>query len=161
MTLLRQMMLAVFRRLPTALSKWIVFLLKRKYVVGVVAVVQNDRGECLFLHHTYRRKRPWRLPGGLKERHEEPFATVVRELREEANMTVRPVRVIGVSQSEITLDILVLCELVEAGPFRVNEEIDALAWADPFTGPFEVPEDQKRMLAEVLTAKEQLPGLLR
>jgi 8-oxo-dGTP pyrophosphatase MutT (NUDIX family) len=161
MTLLRQMMLAVFRLLPTSLSKWIVFLLKRKYVVGVVAVVPNGRGECLFLHHTYRRKRPWRLPGGLKERREEPFATVVRELREEANMTVRPLRVIGVSQSEITLDILVLCELLETGPFQVNEEIDAFAWADPFAGPFELPEDQKRVLAEVLTTEARVspPGV--
>lgn len=157
MTLLRRLMLTVFRFLPTWFSKWIVFLLKRKYVVGVVAVVPNERGECLFLRHTYRRKRPWRLPGGLKERNEEPFATVVRELREEANMTVRPLRVIGVTQSEITLDIVVLCELLEARAFRVNEEIDAFTWADPLSGPFEVPEDQKRVIAGALKKEEEPP----
>ncbi len=132
----------VFRWLPTWISKWVVFWLKRKYVIGVVAVVPNAEGQFLFLHHTYRKRRAWRLPGGLKERREEPFVTAVRELEEEANIRVEPVQVIGVQQSEITLDIAVLCTLVEIGPFTANAEIDAVVWVKPSEADFEIPIEQ-------------------
>ncbi|MHB1683390.1 MAG: NUDIX hydrolase [Bacilli bacterium] len=146
MTWLNRVAIWIFGLLPGWLSKWIVFWLKRKYVVGVVAVLPNERGEFLFLHHTYRRKRPWRLPGGLKERDERPFDTVVREMREEANMTVRPLQVIAVSPSEITLDVAVLCQLVKAGSFLPNAEIDGLQWVDPAHAPFDIPEEQREFL---------------
>ena len=141
-----RLVLWLFRLLPSWLAKWGIFLLKRKYVIGAVAIVPNERGECLFLHHTYRRKRPWRLPGGLKERREHAFATVVRELQEEANITVRPLCVVGVTQSDITFDIVVLCECVRVGAFAPNAEIDGLVWEDPFAAPFEVPEDQRQLI---------------
>ncbi len=146
MAWLNRVSVRIFGLLPAWLSKWIVFWLKRKYVIGVVAVVPNDRGEFLFLHHTYRRKRPWRLPGGLKERGERPFDTVVREMREEANMTVRPIQVIAVSPSEITLDVAVLCRLVETGSFAPNAEIDAFQWVDPARAAFDIPGEQREFL---------------
>ncbi len=146
MTWLNRVIIWIFGLLPGWLSKWFVFWLKRKYVIGVVAVVPNERGEFLFLHHTYRRKRPWRLPGGLKERNERPFDTVVREMREEVNMAVRPLQVIAVSSSEITFDVAVLCKLVEAGPFAPNAEIDDWQWVDPVRAAFDIPGEQREFL---------------
>lgn len=140
----------LIRFLPSFVLKWGVFLLKRKYVIGVVAIVPNDSGEVLFLHHTYRQKRAWRLPGGLKERREDPFATAEREMKEEANMTVRALQVVGVHQADITFDILVLCERVLEHPFEPNAEIDDFVWANPFFTPFEVPEGQLRAIETAL-----------
>lgn len=139
---LRKLTLVAFRLLPSWISKWAVFWLKRKFVIGVVAVLPDADGRFLFLHHTYRRKRPWRLPGGLKERHEDIFATVVRELFEEANLTVRALQVVAVQPSEITLDVAVLCELVEARPFVPNDEVDDYVWVHPEEASFPIPEEQ-------------------
>ncbi|MCY0877192.1 MAG: NUDIX hydrolase [Firmicutes bacterium] len=144
---LRKWTLVAFRVLPVWISKWAVFWLKRKFVVGVVAVLPDAQGRFLFLHHTYRKKRPWRLPGGLKERHEDIFTTVVRELKEEANLTVRAIQVVAVQPSEITLDVAVLCELLEDAPFIPNEEIDDFVWVDPEQANFVIPEEQLGFIA--------------
>ena len=152
--LLRRLMVRIFSILPQWMAKWAVYTIKRKYVIGVVAYLPNERGEFLFLRHTYRRKRPWRLPGGLKEAGEDAFATIVRELKEEANLVVRPLQVIGVTQSDITLDICVMCELLEERPFVPNEEIDAFMWVDPFAAPFPVPRDQLELIRLALRLRD-------
>lgn len=145
----------LIRYLPMWMIKWAVFFVKRKYVIGVVGIVPNRRGEVLFLHHTYRRSRPWRLPGGLKERHEEPFATAERELLEEAGVSVRALQVVGVHQADITLDIVVLCELVREGVFTPNAEVDGLMWVDVANAPFEVPHEQVGMIQRALEIHSQ------
>ena len=152
--LLQRLVIRLFSVLPQWVAKWAVYTLKRKYVIGVVAYLPNERGEFLFLRHTYRRKRPWRLPGGLQEAREDAFSAIARELLEEANIVVRPLQVIGVTQSDITLDICVMCELVEERPFVANAEIDALTWADPFAAPFPVPRDQLELIRLVLRLRE-------
>jgi len=155
-SLMRRAVLGAFRVLPGGLTKWAVFWLKRKYVIGVVAVVADERGRFLFLHHTYRKKRAWRLPGGLKERHEDVFVTACRELKEEANLTVQALQVIAVEPAEVTMDIAVLCEVKATGPFIVNDEIDDLAWLDPEEATFEIPPEQLRFIAvarQVLLAR--------
>jgi 8-oxo-dGTP pyrophosphatase MutT (NUDIX family) len=137
---------AVLLRLLRVAPEWVVrcgvFALKRKYVLGAVAVVINDRDEFLFLHHTYRRRYAWRLPGGLVERREDPLDTVVRELQEEARMTVRPITVVGVHPADVTLDIGVLCELVRADEFQVNAEVDAFMWVVPERATFAIKSEQ-------------------
>lgn len=158
LTRIRRIMLAIYRMLPAWLAKWAVYALKRKYVIGVVGIVPNERGECLFLRHTYRRKRPWRLPGGLKERREAPFVTIVRELMEEANVTVRPLQVVDVNPSDVTLDITILCELEKIDPFVPNEEIDDLMWVDPHRAPFEIPVDQLQVIDCALQLRARLRG---
>ncbi|MCY0870434.1 MAG: NUDIX hydrolase [Firmicutes bacterium] len=137
---------AVLLRLLRLAPEWVVrcavFVMKRKYVLGAVAIVVNDRGEFLFLHHTYRRRYAWRLPGGLVERRENPLETVVRELQEEARMTVRPIAVVAVHPADVTLDIGILCELVQADEFQVNAEVDALTWVVPEQAPFAIKSEQ-------------------
>lgn len=150
--------LVAFRALPVWLTKWAVYWLKRKYVIGVVAVVADESGRFLFLHHTYRKKRAWRLPGGLKERHEDVMTTARREMKEEANLLVRPIQVVAVQPSEITLDIAVLCELEESGPFLPNDEIDAFVWLRPEEADFEIPPEQLAFIAiarQVLSVRAQ------
>lgn len=151
--MMQRLVVTVFRWLPNWLSKWIVYLCKRKYVIGVVGVVFDAQGRFLLLHHTYRRKHPWRLPGGLKERHELPFETVVRELEEEANILVRPLQVIAVEPSEVTLDVAVICEMVMQRPFIPNHEVDDAMWVDVDDLPFALPKEQVQFLA---TAKAWL-----
>jgi 8-oxo-dGTP diphosphatase len=71
-----------------ASARWVQTLLFPRFLVGVVAVIQNDQGEVLFLRHTYRGNRPWGLPSGWMERGEQPADALRRELSEEAGLQV-------------------------------------------------------------------------
>ena len=55
--------------------------------VGAAAIITNDRGGILLVHHTYG-PRNWELPGGGREAGEPAAGTVVREVREETELTV-------------------------------------------------------------------------
>ena len=143
----RKMVVAVYRALPQSLSHLVVYWIKPKYVIGVVALVSNDAGRLLVLHHTYGRRYTWRFPGGVKERHEHPYLTVERELREEANIQARAIKVLGVFETPTTFDVAVLCEAVDIQPFRRNEEVDDCRWIDPVQhSEVKLPSEQELMI---------------
>ncbi len=134
------------RHLPAWVVSLAIYILKPKVVVGVVAVVPKGDGTFLFLHHTYRKQYAWRLPGGLAERHEEPFETAVRELYEEANILTKAVSVLDVRRSYGTLDVAVLCTVESQLPFTKNIEVDDFLWVDPHHAPFAIGKDQMAFL---------------
>jgi ADP-ribose pyrophosphatase YjhB (NUDIX family) len=113
------------------LGRWPAFqqillrLLYPSFLVGVVAVVFDDRGRALLFHHTYRRVRPWSLPGGWMGRGEEPEAALEREFREEANLTIaveRPLRALAVAVHP-NFEVIYRARLV-GGEFRPSVEVD-------------------------------------
>ena len=116
--------------------------MKPKYVIAVVALVADDAGRLLVLHHTYGKKYRWRFPGGIKERHEHPFETAERELMEEANMEVKAKQLVGIAKSYATFDIAVYCELVRALPFTGNAEVDDMRWIHPEESEITIPSEQ-------------------
>lgn len=70
-----------FQRLQTRLLH-VYFRLKRGMTLGVRAAVLNDRGEVFLVRHTYTPG--WHLPGGGVEVGETMVDALVKELREEA-----------------------------------------------------------------------------
>ena len=83
---LRRTLYAAFRQLPPSAQQLAIRLCAAKVTYGACAVILDSRGRVLLTHHTYRRWRPWGLPGGLIERAEQPYAAVERELREELGL---------------------------------------------------------------------------
>ncbi len=74
---------------PSPVVRWLLlrwFLLRRAMLLGARAAVLNDRGEVLLVRHTYAPG--WSFPGGGVERGETAEAAVVKELREEAGVTL-------------------------------------------------------------------------
>ena len=63
-------------------------LLIPQFMIGVVGLIENERGELLVLHHTYRREYPWGLPTGFLEHGEQPEAALRREIAEETGLEV-------------------------------------------------------------------------
>ncbi|MEM1038869.1 MAG: NUDIX domain-containing protein [Pseudomonadota bacterium] len=57
--------------------------------LGVRAVVFNDRDEVLLVRHTY--VEGWHFPGGGVERGETAVQAMIKELHEEANITLKSV----------------------------------------------------------------------
>ena len=137
--------------LPGWLVARLVFLLSPKVIVGVVAIVFNEKKEVLVLHHTYRKKRPWRFPGGLAKRKENPFETAVRELKEEANIDARAITILDVSHDPSgTLDVCVLCQAEQIGTFNANVEVDDYRWVGANRIDFDLTKEQVRFLNKAL-----------
>lgn len=149
-----RLMIALYRIAPRSLSKWVVFWLKPKYVIAVVALVADDAGRLLVLRHTYGKPYFWRFPGGIKERGEHPFATAERELREEANVAVKATRVISVIETVSTFDIVVYCEIVNEQPFHPNAEVEEKMWIHPQNPEVALPPDQQ----EIMILLKEMPN---
>src|ERR671939_78358 len=89
-SLRRRVLLRIWRDVP--FPNWLrqVFLrvLNPSFMVGAMALIQDDRGRILVLEHTYRRDVPWGLPGGWLKHAESPEAGLEREVLEETGLTV-------------------------------------------------------------------------
>ena len=60
--------------------------------MGAAVLLSDDRGRVLLVEPTY--KDYWEIPGGVVEADESPYAAVVRELKEELGLPVRPGRLL-------------------------------------------------------------------
>lgn len=61
---------------------------------GVTGVVVDERGHVLLVHSKLTGR--WMPVGGIVEPGEEPAVTIVREIKEEANVTAVPERIVSV-----------------------------------------------------------------
>jgi 8-oxo-dGTP diphosphatase len=87
----------------------------------------------------HRRDRDlWNLPGGRVRAFEAPWEGVVREVKEEVGLTVKPKRIIDISSKPVDREIVLtfLCSVVRGKP-KLSDEADAVA----FFGLSELPEN--------------------
>src|SRR5262249_57635776 len=87
----RPVLLRVWRDVPFPGWMRLAFLraINPSFMVGAMALIQDDHGRALILEHTYRRQVPWGLPGGWLKQAESPEAGLVREVFEETGFRVR------------------------------------------------------------------------
>src|ERR1051326_7603255 len=87
----RRILLRIWRDVP--FPGWLrhVFLriLNPCFMVGAMALIQDDAGRILLVEHTYRRDVPWGLPGGWLKRAESPERGLAREVYEETGLRIR------------------------------------------------------------------------
>lgn len=139
--------------LPPWLRWAIVWLGTNKFLIGVAAVVVNERGEVLLFRHTYRGKEPWGLPGGWLKQREDPARAVEREIREESGLEVRalhPVRA-AAGPAAGQVDIIFYGQLM-GGTFRPSPEVCEAAFFKPDEMPF-LPKDIRDITAMVLEGR--------
>jgi 8-oxo-dGTP diphosphatase len=75
--------------MPVGARNVTVWALSPKFMVGVVGLVRDEKGRVLLVHHTYRGRSPWGLPGGGLQPDESLEECLRREIREEAGLDVR------------------------------------------------------------------------
>jgi 8-oxo-dGTP diphosphatase len=73
--------------LPTNLQLRIMRVVNDEFLIGLTAIIFNDKNEILVVKHTYRQVE-WGLPGGYLKAKEHPTEGLERELREETGFTV-------------------------------------------------------------------------
>ena len=112
-----------------------------KPVIGVAAVIWNDRQEVLLIRRTKEpRKGQWSLPGGKVEFGERLEDAVRREVREETSLAIEPAALAGYreaivrdAQNGVERHFVILCFAARwiSGEPTLNDELDDARWLDP------------------------------
>jgi 8-oxo-dGTP pyrophosphatase MutT (NUDIX family) len=107
---------------------------------SVAALIRGDEGRILFVQHVEGR---WQLPGGAVDPGERPAEAMQRECREEAGITVEPVRIAGVfggpdyrityANGDETGWVVTVFEarIVTGEPLPSDDETQAVGWFTP------------------------------
>ena len=111
--------------LPFFLRVGLIWLTTPKYLIGVDALILNDKNECLLFKHSYRKEYPWGLPSGYLQRHEHPDQAIKREILEESGYVVRITRLleIYVSKQMPSITLIFLGELSDERDFMPSSEV--------------------------------------
>ena len=127
---------------------------------SVAALIRDDDGRILLVRHVEGR---WQLPGGAVDPGERPAAAMQRECREEAGITVEPIRIAGVyggpeyrityaNGDETGWVVTVFEARIAAGaPSPSDDETQAVGWFRP---------DELEPLAFAASTRETLRSLL-
>jgi 8-oxo-dGTP pyrophosphatase MutT (NUDIX family) len=91
---------------------------------GVSALVFDEQGRLLILHHTYRRP-GWGLPSGLVGRREQPAEALARELREELGVSARIGALLHADHAAWRRHLTLYYRAEIAGEVRHSHETDA------------------------------------
>jgi 8-oxo-dGTP pyrophosphatase MutT (NUDIX family) len=149
-TLLRPLLLRVWRDVPFPGWLRLIFLriLNPSFMVGAMALIQDEHGRVLVLEHTYRREVPWGLPGGWLKQAESPEAGLSREVFEETGLRVRVDGLLAADfYGHSQLDLLYRCT-VESGTYTSSDETVAHRWVLPAELPELLP-NQHALLRKV------------
>jgi ADP-ribose pyrophosphatase YjhB (NUDIX family) len=162
---LRRVLLWLWSVLPlTSGMQWpLLWVINRKFLVGVMVIAFDDGGRVLVLHHTYRRTYPWGVPGGWLGAGETPAQGALRELREETGFEGEVEALVsvggGLPRSEIGIAYLVR---ITGGHFRPNAEVDAYAFAELDALPPDLIPLQRGVIAlAVALRRERQSSLAR
>jgi len=132
------------------LKNWIVYRAQQKFLVAVLGVITNEKGQVLLLHHVYRDK-PWGIPGGWMEL-ECPESGLTREIYEETklivNITGLAKAIYGKSPNRIEL---VFKGVISDGEFAPSAEISNIMYCNVDEWPEGLPDNQKLLIKEILS----------
>jgi ADP-ribose pyrophosphatase YjhB (NUDIX family) len=106
-------------------------VLNPSFMVGAMALIQDEQGRILIVEHTYRREVPWGLPGGWLKYAESPETGLAREVLEETGLHVTVSALLAADfWGSTQLDLLYRCA-VESGSYRPSDETGLHRWLLP------------------------------
>lgn len=126
----------------------VLWLAHAKFMVGVTGVVRNDAGQVLLLkHRMWPPERPWGLPTGYAIKGEEFPLTIVREVKEETGLDVKPGRLVNV-KSGYKLRVEVAYEALHAGGALDIDGFEILEaqWFNPDSLPPGMQESHRQLI---------------
>ena len=151
------------RRLAVGLQKapWIMSaghvvwrFLRPKFTAGAVGVIFDTEGRVLIVEHVFHPRTPWGLPGGWVDRHEDPSETLIREMREELQLTVGVGPVLLVERRLGNhLDLAYVCHAQSAVGALSSELLD-YRWVDPLELPPQMIPFHRKAIRRALAMRE-------
>ena len=110
---------------------WLVLhVFNNHFMCSVIGIIRNEENQVLLLNHTYRPD-PIAYPAGWLKKGEAPLTAIAREIKEETNFAIEPIRIISVGSSKKNahLEFVVEAKFV-GGKFRASNEIKDYSWVD-------------------------------
>jgi ADP-ribose pyrophosphatase YjhB (NUDIX family) len=126
----KPILLRVWRDVPFPDWMRLLFLrfLNPSFMVGAMALIQDEQGRVLLLEHTYRREVPWGLPGGWLKYAESPERGLAREVHEETGLDVSVDELLAADfWGRSQLDMLYRCS-VQRGTYAATDETSSHRW---------------------------------
>jgi 8-oxo-dGTP diphosphatase len=126
-----RLLLRIWRDVP--FPNWMRHLFLRiinpSFMVGAMALIEDDHRRILVLEHTYRRVVPWGLPGGWLKHAETPEVGLAREVFEETGLRVSVDVLLAANfWGDEQLDLLYRCT-VRSGTYTPSDETGLHRWA--------------------------------
>jgi 8-oxo-dGTP diphosphatase len=144
----------VWRGSPKRVRRWGVWLTQPRFTVTAGAVIEDERGRVLLLHHVFRKGSGWGIPGGFLTKGEQPEEALRRELREEVRMELESAEVVIVRTlaRPRQVEIIFRCRArADAIPReRQSAEVDRAGWFARDSLPQGLTPDQRRLIETAL-----------
>jgi ADP-ribose pyrophosphatase YjhB (NUDIX family) len=126
----------------------VMWLSNSKFMVGVTGIVRDDEGRVLLLRHRlWPPDRQWGLPTGYAVKGEEFSRTVVREVREETGLEVKPGALVRLKSGyRLRIEVAYEARLVggdlKLDPFEILEG----GWFSPDRLPEGLQESHRQLI---------------
>jgi len=131
-----------------------------KKVKVVCGVVYNNKNEILITQRGDQKNyKKWEFPGGKVKPNEELNKSIKRELKEELNVVVDPIKVIY-SNTNKKYDLIFIECLYETGTIELNEHLDYNWTKIKDLGNYNFLEGDKEFINYLLTRPHWVPNLL-
>ncbi len=118
-------------------------------------MVRDEEGRILLLRHTYRRRKPWGIPGGGLQPGETLEACLYREILEETGIEVRVERLlsVGAHPDRKLVDAIFACSPLPGetlARFKPNAEIAVARFFHPDEFPDGMPQSMRELIGLAL-----------
>jgi 8-oxo-dGTP diphosphatase len=145
--MLNDLLGAIWHRTPRKVRTWAVRFTKPRFTVTAGAIVSDDSGRVLLLHHRFRPGSGWGMPGGFIEPGEQPEEALRRELREEVGLEIEHPKLFATRafKKPRQIEIVFRCR-AQGETQQLSLEIKRAAWFYPHELPPELPPDQTRLI---------------
>ena len=141
---MKSLLSKIYRRTPPIVARAMLWTLNATFNVSVAGMFLDADGKVLLFRHVFRHSYPWGLPGGFIGAGESPEAGLVRELREETGLEVRPARIVAVNMiAPRHLELVLLGALDTSRPMRLSYEIFEARFFAIDALPPDMPPDQR------------------
>ncbi len=146
----------IWRASPRRLRRFGVWLTQPRFTGTAGAVIEDERGRILLLHHVFRKGSGWGIPGGFLAKGEQPEEALRRELREEVGLEIESIVLVfartlpGVKQVELIFHCR--ARSAELPTERQSAEVDGAEWVNRDALPQELTRDQRRLIERALAA---------
>ncbi len=145
--MLKDLVGAIWRRIPGRLKYWAVRFTQPRFTVTAAAIVSDDAGRVLLLHHRFRPGSGWGIPGGFVQLGEQPEAALRRELREEVALKIKDLELFSTRAFKRAKQIEIVFRCRALGETeQLSFEIKRAAWFYPHELPKELPADQAHLI---------------
>ncbi len=148
--MLNELLGAVWRRFPRKFKRGVMTFSHPRFSVTAGAIITDERGRVLLLKHRFRPGSGWGIPGGYINKGEQAEDALRRELREEAGLELKDVKISTARtfKRPQQVEIIFLCRAA-GEPEQLNYEIEKAEWFEMAELP-KLPTDQIELLKQVL-----------